>query len=455
MEQEITTIIKEMAKAARRAADTLASLSTEKKNRALLQMGERIEAEKEKIAQENRKDVETAQKNGLASAMVDRLLLNEKRIARMITSLKEVATLPDPVGEITRQWRRPNGLVVEKRRIPLGVIGMIYESRPNVTVEAASLCLKSGNAVLLRGGSEAIHSNRILGRLFQESCEEAGVPKEAIQVVPTTDRFAIDILLKLEEEIDLIIPRGGEGLIRSVVEKSRIPVIKHYKGVCHVYVDREADLEMAQRIAFNAKVQRPGVCNAMETLLVDKAIAPAFLPRIAKSLQEAGVELRGCPETVRILCQDRRGAARKGDPQKRHAAFSGGRRTDRTHGAVETIKIFPATEEDYHAEFLDLILAIRVVNGLDEAIEHIRTYGSLHTESIITQNEENARRFLQEVHSSTVMVNASTRFSDGYELGLGAEIGISTTKIHAFGPMGLEELTTEKFVVYGKGQIRE
>ncbi len=420
MDKRIETKIQEMAKGARKASQTLGVLSTAKKNATLLQMAKALRKQSEKVCQENAKDVETAKKNGLSKAMIDRLTLTPKRIEAMIASLKEVATLPDPVGQTSRMWQRPNGLKVGRQRIPLGVIAIIYESRPNVTVEAASLCLKSGNAVLLRGGSEAIHSNRILGSLFQEACAIEGIPKEAIQVLPMTDREAIDVLLKQEEEVDLVIPRGGEGLIRSVVEKSRIPVIKHYKGVCHVYVDAEADLNMAEKICLNAKVQRPGVCNAMETLLVDKAIAKEFLPRIAKLLQEAGVELRGCPETVKILPS-----------------------------------IQKATPEDYSAEYLDLILAVRVVKGLDEAMDHIRTYGSMHTESIVTQNSEKAERFLREVHSSTVLVNASTRFSDGFQLGLGAEIGISTSKIHAFGPMGLEELTTQKFIVYGNGQIRE
>ncbi|MBI4209201.1 MAG: glutamate-5-semialdehyde dehydrogenase [Deltaproteobacteria bacterium] len=420
MTDRIQKQIEAMAKAARKASQILGSLSTANKNKALLRMAEALRDKSERVLQENVKDVGAAKKNGLSKAMVDRLTLTPQQIEAMISSLREVATLPDPVGEITRMWKRPNGLMVGRQRIPLGVIAIIYESRPNVTVEAASLCLKSGNAVLLRGGSEAIHSNRILGSLFQESCAAEGVPKEAIQVVSTTDRDAIDALLKLEEEIDLVIPRGGEGLIRSVVEKSRIPVIKHYKGVCHVYVEAEANLDMAEKICFNAKVQRPGVCNAMETLLVDKAIAKEFLPRMAKAYEKAGVELRGCPETVKILPGMKK-----------------------------------ATDEDYSAEYLDLILAIRVVKGLDEAIDHIRTYGSMHTESIVTQSYEKAQRFLREVNSSTVLVNASTRFSDGFQLGLGAEIGISTSKIHAFGPMGLEELTTQKFIVYGNGQIRE
>jgi glutamate-5-semialdehyde dehydrogenase len=317
-------------------------------------------------------------------------------------------------------WRRPNGLLVGKMRIPLGVIGIIYEARPNVTVDSAALCLKSGNAVILRGGSEAIHSNQALVRLLVQALEEVGLPSRAVQLVSTTDRAAVLELLKQEAAIDVIIPRGGESLIRFVVENSRIPVLKHYKGVCHVFVDEGADCEMAKRICVNAKTQRPGVCNAMETLLVHEAEADTLLVEIASALRARGVEIRGCPETLR-----------------------------RIPDAV------PATEEDWGAEYLDLILAVKVVRSLEEAIEHIRRFGSLHTESIVTNHYERAQRFLRSVNSSTVLVNASTRFSDGYEFGFGAEIGISTTKLHAFGPMGLEELTTTKFIVYGTGQIRQ
>jgi len=316
-------------------------------------------------------------------------------------------------------WSRPNGLWVGKMRIPLGVIGIIYESRPNVTSDAAGLCLKAGNAVILRGGSEAIHSNLAIAEVLQKVGQQHGVPAGAIQVIPTTSRQAVEEMLQLEEYIDVIIPRGGEDLIRFVVSRSKIPVIKHYKGVCHVFVDASADLNMARTICFNAKVQRPGVCNAMETLLVHRQIAPQFLPRMAEKFRAAGVELRGCPETRRLL------------------KFAKA-----------------AKEEDWFAEYLDLILAVRVVGGLDEAIAHIVRYGSSHTDSIVTQDYANAQRFLREVPSATVLVNASTRFSDGFELGLGAEIGISTTKLHAFGPMGVEDLTTSKFIVYGSGQIR-
>src|SRR3990172_8884055 len=410
----------QIARAAKAASLGLSRLDTGKKNAALLKMADGLVAASAYLKEENRKDLEAAGKKGLQKAMIERLTLSDKAIDTMAAGLREVAALPDPVGEVTRMWKRPNGLMVGRMRIPIGVIGIIYESRPNVTADAAGLCLKSGNAVILRGGSEAINSNTAIARILNESCEAAGVPGRAIQVIPTTDREAVLEMLKLEEYIDLIIPRGGEGLIRFVVENSLIPVIKHYKGVCHVFVDESADIEMAERIAFNAKVQRPGVCNSMETLLVHKGIAERFLPGMYEKYRAAGVELRGCERTRQIL---------------------------------KDVKA--ATEEDWSAEYLDLILAVKVVDGMDEAIDHISKYGSLHTESIVTRDYANSQRFLREVNSSTVLVNASTRFSDGYQLGLGAEIGISTTKIHAFGPMGLEELTTQKFIIYGEGQVRE
>jgi glutamate-5-semialdehyde dehydrogenase len=416
VQETITT----MAKAARRAARGLAALSTEVKNRALLTMADELIAQTATIQAENNKDLVAGREKGLSPAMLDRLQLTNKVIQSMVSGLREVAALPDPVGEVTEMNRRPNGLMVGRMRIPLGVIGMIYESRPNVTVDAAALCLKTGNAIILRGGSEAIHSNLALARVLQGVLEAEGVPAAAVQVIPTTDREAITHMLTLEEDIDLIIPRGGEGLIRFVAEHSRIPVLKHYKGVCHIFVDSSADIAMASDIVFNSKVQRPGVCNALETLLVHRAIAAAALPVIGKRLAEAGVELRGCPETLAIL------------PYAQ-----------------------AATDEDWPAEYLELILAVRVVPDLDAALDHIAQYSSLHTESIITSNYTNAQRFIREVESSSVMVNASTRFSDGGQFGLGAEIGISTTKLHAYGPMGLKELTTKKFIVYGDGQIRE
>jgi glutamate-5-semialdehyde dehydrogenase len=411
-----------IARAAREASHELARLTTAVKNSALLKMADGILANSYELKEANKKDLAGAEKKGLSEAMMDRLTLTDKVIRGMSDGLKEVATLPDPVGELTSMWTRPNGLRVGRMRIPIGVIGIIYEARPNVTADAAGLCLKSGNAAILRGGSEAINSNLAIAGVLSSACKEAGVPETAVQVVPTTDRAAVLEMLKLEDFIDLIIPRGGEGLIRSVVENSKIPVIKHYKGVCHVFVDESADFQMAERIAYNAKVQRPGVCNSMETLLVHKDIAGTFLPLIYGRYKQAGVEVRGCPETRKIL----------NDKQVKEA-----------------------TEEDFSAEFLDLILAVKVVGSIDEAMEHIARYGSLHTEAIVTEDYRNSRRFIEEVNSSTVLVNASTRFSDGFELGLGAEIGISTTKIHAFGPMGLEELTTRKFVVLGDGQIRE
>jgi glutamate-5-semialdehyde dehydrogenase len=415
----IKSEILQIARRAKEDSQVLANLPTSAKNAALEGMAEALIQSRAKLKKANALDLASARKAGLSAAMIDRLNLSDGTLRGMAESLKAVALLPDPVGEVTRMWTRPNGLRVGKMRIPLGVIGMIYESRPNVTSDAAGLCLKAGNAVILRGGSEAIHSNLAIAEVLQAVGQRHGIPAGAIQVVPTTSRQAVEEMLRLEEYIDVIIPRGGEDLIRFVVSRSKIPVIKHYKGVCHVFVDASADLKMAQTICYNAKVQRPGVCNAMETLLVHRKIAPRFLPPMAEKFRAAGVELRGCPETRRLL------------------------------------KFAKAAKEaDWFAEYLDLILAVRVVGGLDEAIAHIVRYGSSHTDSIVTQDYGSAQRFLKEVPSSTVLVNASTRFSDGFELGLGAEIGISTTKLHAFGPMGVEDLTTSKFIVYGSGQIR-
>ncbi|MDY7036154.1 MAG: glutamate-5-semialdehyde dehydrogenase [Thermodesulfobacteriota bacterium] len=411
--------IKEIAKGARDASGQLRKVERSKKDEALLLMADKLMSRKENIKKENAKDLSQGREKGLSSALIDRLTLEDKTIQSMSDGLREVAALPDPVGEVIGMWKRPNGLLVGRVRIPLGVIGFIYESRPNVTVDAASLCLKSGNAVILKGGSEAIHSNLVLSSILSEALEETGLPQKAIQVIPTTKREAVGILLGLEDSVDIIIPRGGEGLIRFVTENSRIPVLKHYKGVCHIYVDEFADLSMASNVCFNAKVQRPGVCNAMETMLVHERIAGDFLPLVLKRLRDAGVEIRGCPKTL-------------------------------THVS----EIRPAEESDWPAEFLDLILAVKVVSNMDEALEHIDKYGSNHTETIITSDYKRSRRFLAEVDSSVVLVNASTRFSDGNQLGLGAEIGINTSKLHAFGPMGLEELTTTKFIVYGDGQIR-
>jgi glutamate-5-semialdehyde dehydrogenase len=412
-------MIKGMALDARDAARRLRRVDRPKKDEALTLMAALLKERRDEIRRENGKDVSRARENGLSSAMVDRLTLTDKVIQEMASGLIEVAGLPDPVGQVTGMWRRPNGLQVGRVRIPLGVIGFIYESRPNVTADAAALCLKSGNAVILKGGSEALHSNLILGEILRDALARTGLPEKGVQVIPTTDREAVTELLKMEDLVDLIIPRGGEGLIRFVAANSRIPVLKHYKGVCHVYVDEDADLSLASEVCFNAKVQRPGVCNAMETMLVHEKVSEPFLPAMVKRFRDAGVEIRGCPRTLSLI------------PDAR-----------------------PAEESDWPAEFLDLILAVRVVRNMDEALDHIEKYGSNHTEAIVTRNYDQARRFLAEVDSSVVLVNASTRFNDGFQLGLGAEIGISTSKLHAFGPMGLEELTTTKFIVYGNGQIR-
>jgi glutamate-5-semialdehyde dehydrogenase len=415
----IQKMIQSMSQKAREASRFMARAHSEAKNLVLREMAALLRQHRTEIQAENSKDVAAAEAE-LGAAKIDRLHITDKVLEDMATGLEEVAQLSDPVGTIGKMWTRPNGMQVGKMTIPLGVIGIIYESRPNVTVDAAGLCLKAGNAVILRGGSEAINSNSCLASILQEALKKGGLPGEAVQVVSTTDRQAVTELLKQEENIDLIIPRGGESLIRFVVENAHIPVLKHYKGVCHIFVDAGVDLTMAETICMNAKVQRPGVCNAMETLLVHEAVAESFLPRVAKSLTEAGVELRGCQRTQAIL------------PGVKEAA-----------------------EADWFEEYLDLILAVRVIPNMAGAIEHIEAYGSMHTEAIITTDYQRAHQFLQQVDSSVVLVNASTRFNDGYQLGLGAEIGISTSKLHAFGPMGVEELTTSKFVVLGDGQVRE
>ncbi|MDM7202929.1 MAG: glutamate-5-semialdehyde dehydrogenase [Thermodesulfobacteriaceae bacterium] len=419
MEESIKEMVLKMAKEAKEAAQKLATLNSSLKNEVLLEVAQKIREKKEYLKEINAKDINFAITLGVSKAFIDRLTLTDKVIEAMAKGLEEVAALPDPVGEVVKMWRRPNGLLVGKMRIPLGVIAIIYESRPNVTIDSAGLCFKSGNAVILRGGKEALNSNLALAEIFREVLVEKGLPLASVQVIPIPDREAMDYLLDLEEYIDLVIPRGGEGLIRFVTERAKMPVIKHYKGVCHVYVDEEAHLEKALKICVNAKCQRPGVCNAMETLLVHKDIAPTFLPMLAKEYEKYGVEIRGCPETLKYIPNAKR-----------------------------------ATEEDYGYEFLDLILAVKIVNSLEEALLHIAKYGSNHTEAIVTENYTKAMKFLKEVDASLVLVNASTRFNDGGELGLGAEIGISTTKIHAYGPMGLEELTTTKFIAFGDGQIR-
>jgi glutamate-5-semialdehyde dehydrogenase len=408
-----------MAEAAKAAAAQLGARATDEKNAALLRIADQLEADRQWIQAENEKDVALARQSGMAAAMLDRLRVTDDGVAAMAQGLREIAALTDPVGTRSESWVRPNGLEVCRMRIPLGVVGIIYESRPNVTIDAAGLCLKAGNAVILRGGSEALNSNRALAETVARALSAAGLPEKAVQIVPVKEREAVHALLRQEALVDLIIPRGGESLIRFVAENSRIPVLKHYKGVCHVYVDESADLSMAEEICFNAKVQRPGVCNAMETLLVHRTAADAFLPRMAERLRQAEVELRGCPETVQRIPDCR-----------------------------------PAEEADWHAEFLDLILAVRVVEDMDAAMAHIAAYGSSHTEAIVTSDYTRSRRFLREVDASVVLVNASTRFNDGGQLGLGAEMGISTSKLHAYGPMGVNELTTTKFVVCGNGQLR-
>ncbi len=411
--------IRQLAVDCKQAARTLATLPTVVKNRVLAGMAEGIMAQRDFIRLENDKDLAAGRDKGLSSAMLDRLALSDKVIGSMVQGLHEVAALPDPVGEIADLVKRPSGIMVGRMRVPLGVVGMIYESRPNVTVDAAALCLKAGNGVFLRGGSEAIYSNLALAKVLQDVLVAERINPAAIQIMPTTDREAVNAMLTLEEQIDLIIPRGGEGLIRFVAENSRIPVLKHYKGVCHVFVDRDADLDMAVRIVMNGKTQRPGVCNATEALLVHRDAADAFLPKVGVALAGAGVEIRGCAATQKLW--------------------------------PATV---PAQDTDWGCEFLALILAVKVVDDVDAAMDHIARHGSQHTEAIVTSGYANAQRFLREVDASSVMVNASTRFADGGQYGLGAEIGISTTKLHAYGPMGLKELTTQKFIVYGEGEVR-
>lgn len=411
--------LEKLGVAAKTAARQLAGMSAVEKNRALLGMADLLEAEQEAILAANAADLAAGKEQGLSDALMDRLRLTPQRIGDMAEGLRQVAALPDPIGECLGGVRRPNGLDIRKVRVPLGVIAMIYEARPNVTVDAAALCLKTGNAVILRGGSEAFESNRVLAGLLVEAGRRAGLPDGAIALIGTTDREAVNLLLKMNRAVDVIIPRGGAGLIRTVVENSTVPVIETGIGVCHTFVDASADLEMAADIAFNAKVSRPGVCNAMETLLVHRAAADRLLPALLERYAKAGVELRGCPET----------AAR--------------------HPAVK-----PATEEDWATEYHDFILSVKVVAGLEEALQHIERYGTRHSEAIVTRDFDNARRFQQQVDAAAVYVNASTRFTDGFEFGFGAEIGISTQKLHARGPMGLIELTSIKYLIDGNGQIR-
>ncbi|MGK9369400.1 glutamate-5-semialdehyde dehydrogenase [Melioribacter sp. Ez-97] len=408
-----------LAQKCKYASRKLASLDANSKNKLLTSMAESLDQFRTKIIEANETDLKAAEEKGLSGALVDRLRLNDDRIDSMIKAIKEIVQLDDPVGIIENIKTRPNGIRVGTMRIPLGVIAIIYEARPNVTSDAAALCIKSGNGVILRGGSEAFNSNVAIVEALKSGIEESGVSPDILTFIPTTDRNAMVDLLKLEEYIDLVIPRGGEGLIRFVTENSRIPVIKHYKGVCHLYVDKDADAELAIKLLIDGKTSRPAVCNALETLLVHKEIAPKFLPAAASALKKKNVEIRGCSGTIELI------------PDAKAAA-----------------------EEDYYAEYLDLIIAVKIVSGYEEAVEHIAKYGSNHTDVIATGNIFTAQKFIRDVDSSSVMVNASSRFADGGELGLGAEIGISTSKLHAYGPMGLEALTTKKFIVFGEGQTR-
>jgi len=410
-----------LTRKAREAAVKLAALPASVKNRALMAMARGLRTGGKEILAANVRDMSAARRAGITGALLDRLRLDSKRIREMARGLEEVAALPDPVGRVIRRWTRPNGLKIAKVRVPIGVIAIIYEARPNVTADCAGLCIKSGNSVILRGGSEAIRSNRAIFRRLDQAGRKAGLPAGAVQLVWDTDRRLVDLLLAQVGGVDLVIPRGGEGLIRQVVAKARVPVIKQYKGICHTFVDASADLKKAEEISFNAKVQRPGVCNAMETLLVHERIAPVFLPSMARRYVDAGVELRGDAVTRKIL---------KGLPVK------------------------PATEKDWATEYLDLVLSVRVVPSLKEALDHIRRYGSNHSEAIVTRSKAHAAEFLKAVDAACVYVNASTRFTDGGQFGLGAEIGVSTDKLHARGPMGLEELTTYKYEVLGSGQVR-
>jgi glutamate-5-semialdehyde dehydrogenase len=418
MTESVLDYMTRLGRAAREASRVVARASSAQKNRALQAAAEALDAARGELTEANEKDLAAGRANGLEPALLDRLALTPARIDGMIEGLRQVAGLPDPVGAIRDMSYRPSGIQVGKMRVPLGVIGIIYESRPNVTIDAASLCLKSGNATILRGGSEAIHSNRAIAACIQRGLAAADLPAAVVQVVETTDRAAVGALISMPEFVDVIVPRGGKSLIERISRDARVPVIKHLDGICHVYVDAQAELAKAQQIAFNAKTYRYGICGAMETLLVDQAVAAAFLPSMAQLFAEKGVELRGCARTQAL------------------------------------IQVLPASEEDWHTEYLAPILSIRVVDGLEQAIEHINHYGSHHTDAIVTEHQGHARRFLAEVDSSSVMLNTPTCFADGFEYGLGAEIGISTDKLHARGPVGLEGLTCEKYVVIGDGQLR-
>ena len=416
----IENYVSNVCKRAQKASRILANQRPDDKNKTLRAMADLILAEHETIKTENIKDLDAGKKKGLSKAMLDRLELTETRIQAMATGLREVAELIDPVGEILEKKNRPSGIEITKIRVPIGVIAIIYESRPNVTADAAGLCLKSGNAVILRGGSEAFYSNLIISNILRAALKKTGLPEDSVQFIETTDRKAVDHLLHAEEYIDVIIPRGGKGLIKKVATESRIPVIKHYDGICHTYIAKGADIDKAIAIAFNAKVQRPGVCNAMENLLIDKEIAEKILPPLFLKLRKAGVEIRGCEEVLKI------------DPSA-----------------------IPATEEDWKTEYLDLILSVKIVDNLEEAIDFINEHGSRHSDAIVTEDHYAGAHFLQSVDSATVYVNASTRFTDGGEFGMGAEMGISTDKLHARGPVGLVELTSYKYMVCGNGTVRK
>ncbi|RLI35220.1 glutamate-5-semialdehyde dehydrogenase [Candidatus Bathyarchaeota archaeon] len=413
-------MILEICKKAKEASVKLANLPTEVKNRALHNMADELESNVKDILEANRKDVEAARARGVKEALLDRLILNEKRVSKMAQCLREVAALPDPVGEIVKVWTRPNGLIIGQLRVPLGVIAVIYESRPDVTSDAAGICLKSGNAVILRGGSDAINSNIAIGDVLSKAAVESGIPDGAIQVVRTTERSAAIELMKMRGYVDALIPRGGAGLIRAVIENAKVPVIETGVGNCHIYVEEDADLDQAIKIIINAKCQRPGTCNAVEKLLVHRNIAQSFLPVIIKHLREHGVEVRGCEETRKV---------------------------------VPDVK--PATEDDWYTEYLDLIIGVKVVNDIDEAINHINKYGTKHSEAILTSDFNKALKFIRGVDAAAIYLNASTRFTDGNQYGLGAEIGISTQKLHARGPMSVQHLTTIKYFVLGRGHVRE
>jgi glutamate-5-semialdehyde dehydrogenase len=420
---DIKNYMTEVGQRARKASRAMAKADTAAKNLALSLIAAAIRRDADTLRAANRQDLDAARANGLAPAMLDRLTLSDKAIATMAEGLEQIVALPDPIGEISNMKYRPTGIQVGQMRVPLGVIGIIYEARPNVTVDAAGLCIKSGNATILRGGSEAIHCNQALAKLVKEGLAGAGLPDDAVQIVETTDRAAVGELITMPQYVDVIVPRGGKGLIERLIKESKVPMIKHLDGICHVYIDDKADVEKALNVAFNAKCHRYGTCNTMETLLVARAIAPQILPSLAKLYGSEAVELRGDDEARKLLA---------GYPQ-----------------------LTAATEEDWHTEYLAAILAVKIVAGMDEAIDHINTYSSQHTDAIVTEDYTRAMRFLREVDSASVMVNASTRFADGFEYGLGAEIGISNDKLHARGPVGLEGLTSLKYVVFGHGEIRQ